>query len=273
MKSGVYDISNEEYHSGEGFSRSKLVAFNRSPLHFWHEALNPEKEQEEAPLIIKQTNAKEYGNALHTYVLEPPKFCEEYYITPKINRATKKGKEEFKEHQEKARGKLLICEEAFKSIAHVMNGLSRHKQALTLLADAQIEKSIYWTDPDTGIQCKVRPDVWHSNMIVDLKTTVDASQKSFQRSIFQFAYHIQAGMIQEALRVSQGIHMENFVYLAVEKQAPYASAIYMLSPEIVSQGVAEFKNILIGIKECMDSGHWPSYPTAMIDMPSWMVQQ
>lgn len=113
---GVYDISIEEYHNGDGISRSKLVAFLKSPLHFWHEALNPNREKVKLADIVKKTNALEFGNALHNYVLERNEFFDRYVIMPKINRATKAGKMQYSDFLNQSEDKSLLCEEAMNEI-------------------------------------------------------------------------------------------------------------------------------------------------------------
>ena len=268
MKNGVYDISIEDYHSCEGFSRSKLIHFNRSPRHFWYESFLNNKKQKLAD-VIKKSNPLEFGNALHTYVLERDCFFDRYIAMPKVNRVTKVGKEAYQAFLSKAQGKQIICEDTLKEIELMNESIESHAEAKALISDAEYEKSLFWTDPDTGILCKVRPDIWHNNFICDLKTTASGSLRNFQKSVYDYSYHIQAGMIQEALKHVLNIDMGNFIFVAVEKEAPYAVAVYTLDPMAVSLGVTKFKNILLGIKECQESNNWPSYPTACIDVPKW----
>lgn len=272
MKNGVYDISIEDYHSGAGYSRSKLIHFNKSPLHFWHEAFGNKAPQKAAD-VIKKVNALEFGNALHTYVLERNDFDNRYIAMPKINRATIAGKNAYKEFQLKSEGKLIICGDALKEIEGMANSIELHKDAKALISGADYEKSLFWTDPETGILCKVRPDIWHNNFICDLKTTQSGALKDFQKSVYNYSYHIQAGMIQEALKHVLGVDMQNFIFVAVEKEAPYAVAVYRLDPLAVSLGVAKFKNILQGIKQCTEANNWPSYPNDLIGVPRWAQEQ
>lgn len=268
MKNGVYNISIEDYHSGAGYSRSKLIHFNKSPLHFYHEAFgNPE--QKKPADVIKKANPLEFGNALHTYILERDDFDKRYIALPKLNRATIAGKNAHQALLSKADGKQLICAETLSEIEAMAQSIELHQDAKALISDADYEKSLFWTDPDTGILCKVRPDIWHNNFICDLKTTQSGALRDFQKSVYAYSYHIQAGMIQEALKHVLGVDMQNFIFVAIEKEAPYAVAVYRLDPLAVSLGVTKFKNILQGIKQCQETNHWPSYPTEWIAVPKW----
>ena len=269
MNPGIHTISIEQYHSGPGISRSGLELFRRSPLHYWHEYLNPEREQRVAPDVITKASPLEFGNAFHCYVLEPEQFEKRYMVFEKADGRTKIGKT-INEQAALARGaRELIDVKAFQEITNMSRSINLSSTAKGLIDGAVYEKSLFWVDSDTGILCKVRPDIWHSNMIGDLKSTRSAAPRDFQRDIHSYAYYVQAGMISEALWTLQGVNMMNFVYVAVEKEAPYATALYKLDENAVNQGREEFKRTLHEFKACIDSGVWPSYPDSVIDLPPY----
>jgi len=270
---GVYDIDINDYHSGPGISRSSLIHFQRSPFHYWHNAMNPFKEEKEPVDVIKKVNSLDFGNALHTYILEPDTFFDRYVVLEKVNRATKEGKALYAEIKNFAeqRSLQIICREAFAEIQAMNRSLQSNEDARGLIADALYERSIYWNDPNTDLLCKVRPDIWHSNMIVDLKTCQSASYKDFQRSIIGYGYHVQAGMIQEAIKHVLNEKIKNFVYVAIEKDPPYAVAVYQLEEMAIEHGVAQFRHLIRGVRECIDNNHWPSYESSVINLPSWAI--
>lgn len=43
---GIYEIENEDYHNSNGLSRSALLTFRKSPLHYWDEYKNENKKEE-----------------------------------------------------------------------------------------------------------------------------------------------------------------------------------------------------------------------------------
>lgn len=264
---GVYEISIEEYHNGEGISRSKLVEFQKSPYHYWYKANHPEKMRDVE--VIAKTHALEFGNALHTFVLEPDDFHKRYAVFQKINRQTKVGKEAYAQFLLEVDGKALISEDAYDEIRAMSDAIQAHELARDMISDAWYEKSIYWNDSNTDLLCKVRPDIWHDGFIVDLKTTVSARYSDFQKSIFNYGYHIQAGMIQEALRCALGKDIKTFVFVAIEKEPPYALAVYQLEDMALEHGVRQFRDIIMGIRRCIDENHWPSYESGLINLPNW----
>ena len=65
----------------------------------------------------------------------------------------------------------------------------------------QTELSYFWDDLGT-IKGKCRPD-WISDdgsIVVDVKTTTDASPRGFQKSISTWGYHLQLGWYLRGLR-------------------------------------------------------------------------
>lgn len=266
---GVYDLSIEQYHNeSPGISRSALMEFKKSPLHYWDKYLNPNKPIQEKPEIITVRDPLGFGNALHTYILEPREFDRRYRLMPKISRATKAGKELYEDLRSDLNGRELICEEAIAELEGMRSSVVNDPFASGLITDGLYEHSIYWIDKDTGILCKVRPDIWHSNMIVDLKTTSDAEYRSFQRSVFSYGYHIQCGMIYEALR-SIGHNITRYFFIAVEKTRPYAVGIYELDEVALERGISDFKELLFRLKDCMDKNHWPGYERSTIGLPAY----
>ena len=269
MKPGVYDILITDYHEGLGVSRSGIMEYKRSPLHYYHKYVSPHPKERREVDIITVRNAMDFGNAFHTYVLEHDKYYKEYHVVPKMNRVTKKGKEEYKKALENAGGKYLIDAEAQKIIGEMAAQIDFHPEASVLLKDALYEKSLFWDDVDTGLLCKARPDVWNKNFIVDLKTTANAGKKEFSRAIHNFGYHIQCGMIHEALKSLNKQEMTNFIFVVVEKDPPYAVVVYTLNEEDLRLGIEEFKSTLYDMKENYETGQWSSYQSSTISLPGY----
>lgn len=264
MNSGIHNITIEQYHSGPGISRSGIVEFKKSPLHFWHKYINPERP------ISEPTDAMLFGNAVHCYILEPHTFQARYHVWQKVNgRKPASNTKGWDDIVTAANRKLLISEDDLVEITNMARSLNSSATAKGVIDGAVYEQSLFWTDVDTGILCKVRPDIWHSNMIGDLKTARSAHPCDFQRDIWSFGYHLQAGMTSEALWSLQGANMMNFVFPVVEKYAPYATAVYKLDENAVNKGREEFKKALFEIKDCMVNDHWPSYPDQIIDLPTY----
>lgn len=259
---GVYDISNDEYHSSEGISRSKLMLLDKSPYHFWYEVLSGKAEKKES------TPSMNIGSAFHTLLLEPVKFDAEYVVTPKIDRRTNKGKEEWEQFISQSQGKIVLTPDQFEKVRGMVAWVKQHEIVTTLLDEAVFEQSIYWTDEETGLQFKTRPDIWSNKMVVDLKTTADASAHNFTRSALNYGYFIQAGMAYEGCK-ALGKPFEMFVILACEKEAPYVPSVFMMNEEALQFGIDQFNHYKRKLKACFDSNKWEGYPVQELSVPKY----
>lgn len=263
LQPGVYNISNEAYHHGPGISRSSLMELKRSPYHYWYKYINSNYVAEPA------TPAQAFGNALHSFILEPKEFEEQFFVLPKFDKRTKAGAERWQKIQVEFANKTFLTEAQYQELQIMAESLQKNRLALQLIEHAQIEKSLYWTDPDTGILCKCRPDILRSNLVCDLKTAQDGCPRSFQYAAFDYGYHIQAAMIREALLHIQKIKVDDFLFIVIEKSTPYVTAIYQLAQASLKKGYDEFKGLLQRYKECLESKHWPSYVMQEISLPRY----
>lgn len=264
FESGIHEISNQDYHASEGISRSALMKFKKSPYHYWYEYLD------ETPVVKESSPALVFGELLHTWCLEPNQFEERFVVAPTVDKRTRDGKAIWGRFTSAAEAQNLtvITQEQF-DLAEDMTLVLRQNSLIEgLIADAKIESSIYFNHSLSGLQCKVRPDIWHGSIIGDLKTTVDASYRAFQGSAYKYGYYLQAGMIHEALQTI-GIEMEKFIIIAAEKDSPYAFALYILDEEAVKYGVQQFDLLMENMARCKERNEWPGYGIRNLCIPQW----
>lgn len=263
---GIYYITNEQYHAASGVSRSRLMLLDKSPYHFWYEVMSGEAEIKEA------TPAMNIGSAFHTMLLEPELFEREYIVMPQIDRRTKQGKEDYQAFVDGSTGKIVLTAEQFEKVSKMAELVNRHEIVTTLLDEAVFEQSIFWTDKETNIQFKARPDIWSAKMIVDLKTTADASMYKIQRSALEYSYFLQAGMCYEGCKAI-GKPFEMFTILAVEKEPPYVPSVFILTDDALQYGIDQFMNYKKKLYECLSTDKWPGYPVQELAVPQYAQNQ
>jgi exodeoxyribonuclease VIII len=258
-------LTNAEYHASPEVSKSGLDLVHRSPLHFWNRYLNPDR------IIEPPTEAMVLGSALHTRVLEPHLFDDEYAVAPHCDRRTKEGKMIWADFEQEAAGKALLKAEDAARIEAMAEAVRNHRAAKFLLTmPGKAEQSYFWTDDATGERCKCRPD-WHSadgRIIVDVKTTEDGSPSKFLRSsVLGWRYHVQAAFYMQGLPEA-----EVFLFLVVEKKPPFAVAVYSLPPKLIERGLEEAKADLHLIASCRAASLWPSYSEEIeeLPLPRWL---
>lgn len=272
MKTGVFpDISNDDYHGGPGISKSGLDLVARSPLHYWAAYLDPaRKPREEKPHFT-------FGTAVHTAVLEPETFLDRYVIVPEgIDRRTKDGKAEYAVLQAQAeeKGADLLPYADFDKAMAIKAACHVHPMAKQIFRDGVAEQSVFWVDEETGVLCKCRPD-WllggENPAILDLKTTQDASPMGFMRSAYTYRYHVAAAWYLDGLEAATGQKPDVFMFLAVEKEAPYAPAFYYADDGMLAAGRAEYRRLLRIYAECVNANSWPGYNTKLqpLSLPKW----
>nr|MDA3854605.1 PD-(D/E)XK nuclease-like domain-containing protein [Bacteroidales bacterium] len=279
---GYYpDLNNEFYHKGPGFSSSNIkVVVNKSPRHLWDKKINPDQEPVEPVKAGSKMNILEFGNAFHCMVLESTKFHTEYVLSPVlpigITSRMNKGKELLKAFSIKHAGKRVICEEDLALLEVMTESVRNHPRASKVLEVGKgiIEASFYHIDEETGVLVKIRPDYMRrGKYIADLKSTVDANNDGFSRHCHTYGYHISAAMYLEVFKAVTGEdYSGKFVFVAQEKERPYAIASYVISDEALALGADQYRKALRLIADCQDKygeNPWDSYPTEIqsIDLP------
>ncbi len=266
FEDGVHNISNEEYHAASGVSRSRLMLLDKSPYHFWHEVYSGLATPRDS------TPAMNIGSAFHGLLLEPHLFDNEFIVMPKIDRRTNAGKIDYEFFMLNSQGKIVLTEEQYNKAFDMASQVKEHEIVTTLLDDAVFEQSIFWTDIETGIQFKARPDIWSSKMIVDLKTIADATAYKLQRSALEYGYYLQAGMAFEACKAI-GKPFEMFVVLAVEKEVPHVPAVYIMDDDALQFGIDQFQRYKLQLAECLSKDTWPGYLVQELSVPAYALKQ
>lgn len=196
--------------------------------------------------------------------------------------------------------RTILTAEQFEQLRNMRDAIMAHPAASKLLsAPGESELSAYWMqeihDPTTrdiiGQQlCRIRPDKWRKDgILIDLKSTEDASEEEFARSIAKWAYHVQDDFYlhggAEALRQCGGFEdfaePRAFVFIAVEKTACVIDgqakgvAVYRLDNESRALGRQQWLADLERYTKCEKSGEWPGYsPTIrQIKLPAWQFQR
>lgn len=261
---GAATLSNADYHAHPAVSKSHLDKVAKSPAHYWAYYLDPNRVPPEP------TAAMVLGTALHTAVLEPHLWDEQFAVPPQaFDRRTKVGKELAAAFEAEAEGKTVLTPDDADRIRRMADAVHRHPASSFLLdLPGTREASYFWADEATGLECKCRPD-WHSQdrrLLVDVKTTEDASPRGFAKSCANFRYHVQAHWYQQPFQEA-----EQFLFIAVEKQPPHLVAVYAATPAMVAAGARAAGRDLQVLADCHASGVWPGYGDEILplDLPRW----
>jgi hypothetical protein len=265
FENGIHDISITDYHASEGISRSSLMLMRKTPYHYWYENESGQAKPRTA------TPAMILGELVHTLCLEPQAYEDRFTVGPDLKKTTKAGKEAWADFELNLDGKQAVKVADLEQAQSMASAVRSDAVCSSLIAGGKFERSIFFEHDLTGLQCKARPDIWISGVIGDLKTTESAGVRDFQTSGHKYGYFVQAGMMLQALK-SLDIDMSMFVFLCVEKYAPYAVAAYPLSAEALEYGCNLFDELMIKLQVCKESGMWPSYGTNELGLPLYLKE-
>lgn len=269
---GIYkNLSNNDYHGDKSsLSRSSIKDFHRNPRYYWSMHLNdarPERTQTREMII---------GSAFHTLVLEPEKFNSEYAVEPPKVLLKDVGRElydEYKKHCEELEDSSLIVLslDEYNNLNSMKEAVNKSNIVMELLTGGEIETSFFWEDEDSGMTIKARPDVLHSNMIVDLKTINDASFYSFQRSMVDGWYHVQGAMVRDAVRQLKDVEINRVINVCVEKKYPYCIGVYIIDEAAIDHGEELYKGVLLNMKSCIINNDFEGFKPQIVGLPKWAI--
>jgi exodeoxyribonuclease VIII len=254
----VIDMPNKDYHKHSSLSKSGIDRMLISPAHYV-----AYREQEH-----KETQAMMIGTALHTAILEPDIFEKEYICGIGDDKRLKAWKAFAERHEDK----ILLKESEFKAIKEITAALRSHLIAKQLIKGGVKETSHFAELDDVNVKC--RPDYLFPNngVCVDLKSTISAAPDEFARSCAKYNYHVQHAFYLDVLNAA-GIEADTFIFIAFEKELPYAVGIYELDQQAIKAGRDTYKFAMSRYRACMRTGHWPAYSDDIVELslPPWAL--
>lgn len=264
---GYYtDLSNEQYHSSEGISKSGLDRIADNPtLHVWHQ---------QAPVDTDKLAALDMGTALHCLLLEPDEFDKRFVQAPDVNKRTNAGKEEHAAFIEevKSGGKTVLEHDDHIKLMIMRESVMAHPVARALFeAEGENESSIYWIDKETGELCKCRPDRLTSfngqPVILDVKK-VDGIDR-FPQHVADFRYDVQDAMYSDGYCQHFGEKpLFWFLYASTTISAGrYPVDVRALPEDWKLDGYAKYRENLNTYHHCRQDNDWLHLPE--IKRPRW----
>lgn len=259
---GVYDISIDWYHdqccSGPSISSSGLRTIElRSPAHFYaSSSLNPDRAADE------HSDALDFGSAAHHLLLSQEGFRQRFVVRP----------EEYPDYRTKAArewrdmmresGKTVLTSDQVGHIKGIAASLARHPLVRQGLLQGEVERSIIYRDPVTGIWLKIRPDVLpvSDGVVVDLKTAADAAPRAMERAILDRGYDMAGALTGMGLKAVLGLDMTAFVLVCVEKVPPYAVSIIEVDAVWISYARRRVRRAIDTFARCLESSEWEAFP-------------
>lgn len=231
---------------------STLKEMARSPLHYQHRLANP---REDAVGLAR-------GRAVHTAVLEPHLFAQEYVVYP----GERRQGNEWKEFAAAYEGYTILKQDEYDKAMFCAKSVFRHAEAAAIIRECVYEKSFTWKDKSTGIKCKCRVDGVGASLF-DLKTTGNVDSRMFGRIAARMAYHGQIGMYHDGAK-----HKGPVFIIAAEAEPPYDVAVFEVGEDELLIGQELYQGYLALVRDCTATGAWPGkYPERQrLNLPKYV---
>lgn len=300
----IYGMSNADYHAHPALGSSGMKVLLKSARKYWCEFINPDRKPKE------QTAALKFGSQYDKLVLETETYFDHYMLSEihKIPLVPKKKSETYDEdvivydravieknlyldRVEKS-GKELIDQEDH-DIAVAMRAELMAMPLSFIIKEGIKQASLFWEEivvidgEEVKIQCKARPDImlepeqneyFPNGVLLDLKSTKDASAIGFGKQLFDLFYQLSAFHYKRGyskvfeLDVYQDVP---WYWVCSEKSEPYESVYRPITQEQLIDGEYHAKKALYTYAKAKSSGKWEGYsqaPEAAIT-PGWIMNR
>lgn len=248
-----------DYYKSKRMSVSKLKVLANDPVEFRMRYVD-----DPPTLKFEPTESMVFGSALHCAFLEPHKFDDDFAVTPKVDRRTKAGKEQYEEFLANLNGRTAIDEETYQEVIEAAQQLRSHRrinQWMGLATPDGIEREYQYDLYGLDFQSKLDVVIPPLGLILDLKTVPDIRPHKMRFQFHDFGYHIQAAVYRLANFVETG-EFYRFIFIAIEKRTPstrgmpFKIALYELDGDSISRGEMEAKSLVDDYLSRSRSGDW-----------------
>lgn len=257
---GVYEMPEDEYHASPALSSTgarKLLPPS-CPALFQYERENS----------VGHKREFDFGHAAHMVVLGAGP---DLHVVDAGNYQTKAARED--RDAAYARGDVPLLPAEFDTVQAMAGALRQHPRAAELFAeDGVAEQSLFWTDQETGVQCRARLDYLTTNRIVDYKTTTNVHPGHIAKAVDNFGYHQQDDWyLTGAIELDLVAPDAEFLFVFQSKTPPYLVTVVELDDIAVKIGRERNRLALEIFRDCTETGVWPSYSDGIevISLPAY----
>lgn len=256
-------IKEEGYQEYPGLSQSGAKELLRSPRHYL-EYLKRDR--------TEQTPAQRLGTLIHLASLQPRVFDATIVVAPECDKRTKEGKEIWAAFQSSLQpGQEAISAKDGELVTAVsiaaragLDKLMKDYKGVSMVTEVPMVGRVNGTDIKGRLDAIISTEDGRK-IVVDIKTTTDAGTP-FVRDIANYMYYLQGAWYTTLA------HADEFVILAVEKDAPNEWACYALDAEAKQRGLILMNSAIDLFRSCNTFKQFPGYTKDVqtVSLPKWV---
>jgi len=262
-----FGIPDDVYRKDPGVAQSDLKLMAISPAHC-KAALEDLDEDNDS-------EARVFGRAFHTRLLQPQEFDKLFIEKPKEYDGRLKEWKTWK--TEVAGTREPISHDDMRRVNGMRDRLLSHSTFKLAYEAYDSEVSVIQEINVAGqpVRIKGRMDLVprEGRCIVDLKKTRvgKAHPLHWGKEVGNWGYYIQAPYYLDLFNSATQSNRDLFVHFAVEDRYPYEVGCYILDNEAISFGRIKYQDLLLRYAECRATGVWPGYSEqpVKISLPPW----
>lgn len=262
------------------------ILLAQSPLHAWyaHPALNPNYKAEEKPEF-------DLGTAAHSALLENGRGIvvinpEDFRSKPTkdnplgnipkgwTNDAIREARDDVR-----SQGKAPVLPWQKADIDRMVDAARKALASCTDLSglsleNGAVEVELQWQEAGTHMRSRLDWLAHDRRVILDYKSTTDASPEAFNRQIARMGYHIQEAFYRRAVKATGGPDAR-FVFLAQENKAPYDCSFHGVAPSLQQIGEEQVELAIRIWRDCLARDRWPGYSNRIhyAEAQNYQIQQ
>lgn len=228
------------------------ILLAESPYKAWysHSRLNPDYRDDRDPKF-------DYGTAAHAMLLEDDS---SNLIIVNADDWRTKAAREAREAANSA-GKTAILERhltAVKRMVEVAHEFIAKSEIADYWPKAESELTSIWLDGGVWKRSRLDRITHDRSVVMDYKSTTDASPDGFSRQIPRMSYHIQEAFHSDSVE-AHGHKRPKFVFLAQAVEPPHECSLHGCDPAMQEIAQAQVARATAIWRECLQTKKWPSY--------------
>lgn len=275
VKARSIECTLAEYHARPEWSRSQLEVLHESAALFCGRFVDK-------VFPSKESSDLDVGTVAHAAILDEDGVEGICRVIPReaLNDQGHRKGAAWRQWSEDNADFIQLKQDELDPILHMVRNVFGNPAAEKILVgDGQNEFTILWTDEETGLQLRCRPDriadLPLGIVLADVKTTRATTPREFANDAVKFGYHRQAAWYIDGA-IAFGFDPKAFIFIVVNKTPAHECEVYSLAWRAIEQGRAENRAALRELALRLETGNWNSSRWGDVydlDLPEWAYKE